>query len=79
MVAPIMLNREINSGYWDYPLEQFSNDTTLLYVAFFDWDRMSSRDNAYVQVQVSAWPSHPEAVGKHGLVESYNVRYVLAK
>jgi len=79
LVAPIMLNREINSGYWDYPLEQFTNDATLLYVAFFDWDSMQSRDNAYVRVQVSDWPSHPETIGKYALVESYLVRYVLAE
>ncbi len=78
MVAPLMLNREINSGYWDYPLDRFTNEATLLYVAYFDWDSMHSRDNAYVRVQVQDWPSHPEAIGKHGLVESHLVRYVLS-
>ncbi len=81
-VAPIMLNREltwINSGYcgyWDFPLNSFSNEATLLYVSFFDWESMAYRDNAYVRVQVSDWPSHPEAIGRHGLVESFRVRYV---
>lgn len=75
--APIMLNREINSGYWDYSLDRFTNDATLLFVSFFDWSSEYSRDNAYVLVQVSDWASHPEAIGKQGLVESHYVRYVL--
>lgn len=74
-----MLNREVNSGYWDYPLNRFTNDATLLFICYFDWDSMHSRDNAYVRVQVGDWPGHPEVIGKHGLVEAHMVRYVLAE
>jgi hypothetical protein len=78
LAAPIMLNRDIKSGYWDYPIDRFTNDARLLYICYFDWDSMHSRDNSLVRVQVSDWPSQPEAIGKHALVESFNVRYVLA-
>ncbi len=75
-VGTIMFNREINSGYWDHPLYRFTNEATLLYVCYFDWNSMHSRDNSYVRVQVSEWPSHPEVIGKHALVEAYQVQYV---
>ena len=53
MATPIKLNREINSGYWDYPLQEINSDSRLLFVCFFDWDRLGCRDNQYVCVQVN--------------------------
>lgn len=76
-IGPILLNREIDSGYWDHPLYEFSNEATLLFICFFDWDQLGYRDNRYVRVLVSDWPSHPEVIGKEALVESYLVEYVL--
>jgi hypothetical protein len=74
----IMLNREINSGYWDFPLREVSRDARLFFITFFDWDNLDYRDNRYVRVQVADWPSHPEAVGKDALIESHYVHFVLA-
>ena len=76
--AEILINREISSGYWDFPLDRFSNEATLLYIGFFDWESMHSRDNEFVRIQISEWPSHPEAEGKHGLVKAADVRYVFS-
>lgn len=75
-VAPILLNREISSGYWDYPLTEITDDVEVFFVSFFDWDQLDYRDNRYVRVQVSQWPEHSEAVGKHGLVEVQYVRFI---
>ncbi len=77
LFAPIMLNRHLDSGYWDYSVDRFTNDATLLLIDYFDWESMYSRDNSLVRVQVSDWPQYPETVGKQGLVESYLVRYAL--
>jgi len=74
----IMLNREINSGYWDFPLREVTRDARLHFITFFDWDNLDYRDNRYVRVQVADWPSHPEAVGKDALIESQYVHFVLA-
>ncbi|GHT89207.1 hypothetical protein AGMMS49960_21850 [Betaproteobacteria bacterium] len=73
---PIKLNREINSGYWDYPLKEVDSGARLLFVCFFDWDQLDYRDNQYVCVQVSHWTLHPELIGKHGLIESQHVRFI---
>lgn len=71
--APIMINREVDTGYWDYPLHQVTRDAQLSFVRFFDWDLLATRDNQYVRVRIDAWPAHPETVGKHALVEAQHV------
>lgn len=74
--APIMLNREVNSGYWDFPHREVTTDATLTFIRFFDWDLLAFRDNQYVLVRVDHWPAHPEVVGKQGLLESQYARFV---
>ncbi|MBV9219432.1 MAG: hypothetical protein JO366_13230 [Methylobacteriaceae bacterium] len=74
--APIMLNRDLDSGYWDYPLTEINTDPILVFVGFFDWDQLTCRDNQYVRVRVQKWPAHSEVVGKHGLIESQYVQFV---
>ena len=71
--APIMVNRDIDSGYWDFPIKELTKDAQLSFVRFFDWDLLAVRDNQYVRVVVDAWPQHPEVVGKHALVEAQYV------
>lgn len=74
--APFLLNRELQSGYWDHPLKEVMREAQLAFVSFFDWDQLAYRDHRYVRVQVMDWPSHPEAVGKHALVETHYVRFI---
>lgn len=76
--APIMINREIDSGYWDHPLKEITNDAKLVFVSFFDWDDLGYRDNRYVRVIVSEWAAQPEAVGKHALLETQYAKYIEA-
>jgi len=74
--APIMLNRDVDSGYWDYPLKEVTKDARLFFVSFFDWDQLDYRDNHYVRIQIEGWPSQPKTIGKHALIESRHVRFV---
>lgn len=76
--APIMLNRDVDSGYWDHPLKEATRDAKLLFVSFFDWDQLDYRDNRYVRVKVEHWPSQKVAEGKHALIESQYVRFANA-
>ncbi len=76
--APIMINREIDSGYWDHPIKEVTKDARLLFVSFFDWDQLDYRDNRYVRLQIDGWPSHHETSGKHALIESRYVRFTKA-
>lgn len=71
--APIMINREVDSGYWDHPLREITKDARLSFVRFFDWDLLGIRDNQYVRVMVDALPAHPEIVGKHALIEARHI------
>jgi hypothetical protein len=71
--APIMVNRETDSGYWDFPIKEVTRDAQLSFVRFFDWDLLAVRDNQYVRVVIDAWPQHPEGAGKHALIEAQYV------
>ena len=73
--APIMVNRDVDSGYWDHPLREFTREVELRFVRFFDWDLVAVRDNQYVRVVIKDWPGHPESVGKHALVEAQYATY----
>jgi hypothetical protein len=75
--VPIMLNREIDSGYWDFPLKEVAKDVAMNFISFFDWNRLAFRDNQYVRALIVDWPLHPEAIGKHALIESQHVGYFL--
>lgn len=71
--APIMLNRELDSGYWDYPLREVTREAKLAFVEFWDWDDLDYRDHRYVRVVIQDWASHPETIGKHAFIETYLV------
>lgn len=73
--APIMLNRETKSGYWDHPVKEVNREVGMLFIQFFDWDVLSYRDNKFVRVQIESWPSHKDLVGKHALIENQYVRF----
>jgi hypothetical protein len=73
--APIMLNRDVDSGYWDHPLSQVTQGAKMAFVSFFDWDQLGHRDNQFVRVQLLDWSEHPEVIGKHALIESHNVLF----
>ena len=70
-----MLNRDLCSGYWDYPLYEIHDDTVMVFVSYFDWDQLNYRDNNYVRVVIKEWLSHPEVIDKHGLIEAQYVRF----
>jgi hypothetical protein len=76
--CPVMLNRELDSGYWDFPIEEITSDARLSFLRFFDWNVLANRDNQYVLVRVDAWLSHPETAGKRALIEARHVHFVLA-
>jgi len=74
---PVMLNRDLDSGYWDYPLERMPRDARIHFQEFFDWDLVGRKDNRYVRAVVAAAPHNPEIVGKHCLIETHYVTFAL--
>lgn len=68
--VPAQINRDIQSGYWDFPLQEISNAADLSFVEFFDWSQVEYRHNKYVIVRIESWPAHPEVHGKHALIEA---------
>jgi hypothetical protein len=76
--APIMINREVDTGYWDHPIFEITKDAQLSFVRFFDWDVLAVRDYQYVRVRIDAWSAHPEVIGKHALIEARSVVFYQA-
>jgi hypothetical protein len=74
-MAPIMVNRDVDSGYWDHSLEKVPQHAKMAFISFFDWDQLSVRDNQFVRVQLLYWPAHAEVEGKHALIESQSIQF----
>ena len=72
-----LINREVDSGYWDFPVSKVPVDAEMQFIAFFDWDSLLVRDNKYVRVQIAACLSNPALVGRHALVDAQEVSYRL--
>ena len=71
----ILINREINSGYWDHPIEEVTAaDIDMRFIHYFDWSNIGHRDFEYLQVLIVASVAHPELNGRHALVKPLNVR-----
>ena len=77
--AEIMVNREESSGYWDFPIDKATKEAVFSFICFFDWDNLGLRDNQYVRAEITDWPSHPEAIGKHALLNANDVRFEVAE
>lgn len=78
--ASILMNREIDSGYWDWrhPLPKVqAEDVDLRMFHFFDWDSLGPRNYDYVRVLILDSARYPEANGKHALIASDEVRFTL--
>lgn len=73
--APVMVNRLIDSGYWDHPIKEITQEARLLFIRLFDWDQLNYRDNQYVRVKIDQWRSHPDVAGKHALLESHHIKF----
>jgi hypothetical protein len=76
--APVMMNRDVDSGYWDHPLTNVPRDAAMVFISFFDWDQIAYRDNQFVRMQVTSWPGHPEVTGKHVLLDFQNATFFRA-
>ena len=72
--APILVNREIDSGYWDHPISRIDGGTELVFLAFFDFDQLGIRDNKFVRVIIDS-SGEMELTGKHALLDASYVKY----
>jgi hypothetical protein len=68
-IAEIHINRELTSGYWDYPLTRVAkDDLELAFLGYFDWAVVDHRDFAYYRVRIVGSAKYPDVVGKDALV-----------
>lgn len=74
--CPVMVNREISSGYWDFPIDVMPKDADLRFVSFFDWAQLAPQDHQYVRATIFEWPGSKDLKGKHVLIETRYVEFL---
>jgi len=71
--APIMIQNPRSTketGYWDHPLNRVKQgEAELLFIAYFDWNRMDYADLRYYRVRIARFDAHSEVVGRDALIE----------
>ena len=67
---PVMINREMTSGYWDHPITELQKNEALIgFVHYYDFCGMDSpRRYEYVRGRILASSKYTEIVGKDLLV-----------
>jgi len=73
--APAMVNRDIDSGYWDFPVCEVTTDTLMTFVHYCDWDRTDYIDFRYARVIIDSDASEARLNGKHALIETQYVKF----
>ena len=73
LLNSVMINRELNSGYWDHPMSAIPPDARVCFVSYFDWDQLGYRDYAYVAAEIEECASHPELLRKRILIQATDV------
>jgi hypothetical protein len=74
--VPIMIQNprpEAASGYWDHPLKTIKRaQAELLFLDYFDWNRMDYLDLRYYRVQISRFDAHSDLIGREALIDCQN-------
>jgi hypothetical protein len=65
----IMINRGIDTGYWDDPLRMASSDDLdVRFVQFHDWSLLEYRDFAHYRGRIVGSRSHSHVIGRDILI-----------
>jgi hypothetical protein len=78
--VPILINREKNNsmGYWDYPMKSINpSDAEMLFVDYFDFDKLGYRDFEYYQVRIIASNECPDLIDRDALIAPQYVNLFL--
>ena len=69
---PVLINREMTSGYWDYPITELKrNEAEIGFVHYFDFSGIDMpRRYEYLRGRVLDCTKRPEIVGKDILVST---------
>lgn len=69
---PVLINREMTSGYWDYPITELQrNEAEIGFVHYFDFSGIDMpRRYEYLRGRVLDCTKRPEIVGKDILVSA---------
>ena len=69
LTSEIFINRELRSGYWDFPLRAVnSGELELHFIQYFDWWDLGQKDLAFYRVRIVGSKDYPAVVGKDALV-----------
>ncbi len=75
--VPVMINREVDSGYWDHPVREITSDTKMSFIGYFDFDHTRPMDHRYARVVIVATQPDSEILGKHALIETQYIEFTV--
>lgn len=71
--TPIMIQNPrpgAPTGYWDDPVNTVKRgEAELVFIAYFDWNKMDYIDLRYYHVRINSFSAHPELVDREALIE----------
>jgi len=71
--APILIQNPRSAretGYWDHPVNRIKpGEADLLFIAYFDWDRMDYVDLRYYRVKIIRFDAHSDVIGREALID----------
>ncbi len=71
--VPIMIQNprsERETGYWDHPVNRIKpGEAELLFLAYFDWNRLDYVDLRYYRAKIARFDAHSELVGREALID----------
>ena len=72
-----LINRDVDSGYWDFPVATIPGGAVMHFIEFFDWDSLGVRDNKYVRVRIASCPANVAIEGRDALIDAQDVSFIL--
>ena len=71
--VPIMIQNPrpgAATGYWDHPVNSIKPEQAeLLFIAYFDWNRMDYADLRYYRAKIVSFGAQPELAGRDALID----------
>ena len=71
--APILIQNPRSpreTGYWDHPVNRIKpGEADLLFIAYFDWNRMDYVDLRYYRVKIIRFDAHSDIIGREALID----------
>jgi hypothetical protein len=72
---PADINREADSGYWDFCDQYIPSSADMRFISYFDFSELDIKDNEFVRLRIISCSDNAALDGKQALVRARYVRF----